>query len=106
MAKRLGAKIMQVSPGYLSTVQAVQVGRTLSADEVANATIHICPQQFGREAKSKPPFPSDPHQDAKAWDFLRGAKGLGARRVLECSRAGAVLGHVRCAPIATISSLT
>ena len=77
MAKRLGAKIMQVSPGYLSTVQAVQVGRTLSADEVANATIHICPQQFGREAKSKPPFPSDPHQDAKAWDFCAARKGSG-----------------------------
>jgi 1-aminocyclopropane-1-carboxylate deaminase/D-cysteine desulfhydrase-like pyridoxal-dependent ACC family enzyme len=133
MAKRLGAKVLQVSPGYLSTVQArareysrqagarlapfgvdipeaiesiaeaarsievepdevwcasgsgvlarglasawpnarrhvVQVGRTLTANEVAGATIHVYPLPFGREAKTKPPFPSDPHYDAKAWE--------------------------------------
>ena len=142
MAKRLGAKVMQVSPGYLSTVQArareysrqvgaklapfgvdmpeaieaiaaaarsigiepdevwcasgsgvlaralakawpkahrhvVQVGRTLSADEIAGATIHIYPLPFGREAKAKPPFPSDPHYDAKAWEICRARKGAG-----------------------------
>lgn len=133
MAKRLGAKIMQVSPGYLSTVQArareysrqagarlapfgvdmpeaietiaaaarsidiepdevwcasgsgvlaralatawpkarrhvVQVGRRLEPHEVAGATIHVHPVPFGREARVKPPFPSDPHYDAKAWE--------------------------------------
>jgi len=142
MAKRLGAKIMQVSPGYLSTVQArardysrqvgarlapfgvdtpeaietiaaaarsigidpdevwcasgsgvlarglatawsnarrhvVQVGRTLSTNEVAGATIHVYPLPFGREAKNRPPFPSDPHYDAKAWEQCATRKGSG-----------------------------
>jgi hypothetical protein len=151
MAKRLGAKVMQVSPGYLSTVQArareysrqagarlapfgvdmpeaidaiaeaarsieiepdevwcasgsgvlarglasawpnarrhvVQVGRTLTANEVAGATIHVYPLPFGREAKSKPPFPSDPHYDAKAWEQCAARKGLG--RVLFWNVAG------------------
>lgn len=151
MAKRLGAKIMQVSPGYLSTVQArareysrqvgarlapfgvdmpeaiaaiaaaarsvgiepdevwcasgsgvlarglatawpsarrhvVQVGRTLIGDEVAGATIHIYPLPFGREAKHRPPFPSDPHYDAKAWEQCAGRRGRG--RVLFWNVAG------------------
>ncbi len=142
MAKRLGAKVMQVSPGYLSTVQArareysrqvgarlapfgvdtpeaiaaiagaarsigiepdevwcasgsgvlarglaaawpkarrhvVQVGRALSANEVAGATIHAYSVPFGREAKSKPPFSSDPHYDAKAWDLCTAQRGPG-----------------------------
>jgi 1-aminocyclopropane-1-carboxylate deaminase/D-cysteine desulfhydrase-like pyridoxal-dependent ACC family enzyme len=142
MAKRLGAKIMQVSPGYLSTVQArareysrkvgaqlapfgmdmpeaietiaaaarsidiepdevwcasgsgvlaralatawpkarrhvVQVGRQLEPNEVTGATIHIYPLPFGREAKTKPPFPSDPHYDAKAWEQCAARKGPG-----------------------------
>jgi hypothetical protein len=142
MAKRLGAKIMQVSPGYLSTVQArareycrkagvrlapfgmdmpeainaiaaagrsigidpdevwcasgsgvlaralatawpkarrhvVQVGRALSPHDVAGASIHVYPLAFGREAKIKPPFPSDPHYDAKAWELCAARKGRG-----------------------------
>jgi hypothetical protein len=151
MAKRLGAKVMQVSPGYLSTVQArareysrqagarlapfgvdmpeaidaiagaarsieiepdevwcasgsgvlarglayawpnarrhvVQVGRTLTANEVAGATIHIHPLPFGREARIKPPFPSDPHYDAKAWEQCVARRGPG--RVLFWNVAG------------------
>jgi 1-aminocyclopropane-1-carboxylate deaminase/D-cysteine desulfhydrase-like pyridoxal-dependent ACC family enzyme len=151
MAKRLGAKIMQVSPGYLSTVQArardysrnagarlapfgvdmpeaikaiataarsigidpdevwcasgsgvlarglaaawptarrhvVQVGRTLSSNEVAGAMIHSYPLPFGREAKNKPSFPSDPHYDAKAWELCAARKGSG--RVLFWNVAG------------------
>lgn len=151
MAKRLGAKIMQVSPGYLSTVQArareysghagarlapfgvdmpeaiaaiaaaarmigfepdevwcasgsgvlarglaiawpkahrhvVQVGRALRADEVAGARIHVYPVLFGRGAKTKPPFPSDPHYDAKAWELCAACKGRG--RVLFWNVAG------------------
>jgi 1-aminocyclopropane-1-carboxylate deaminase/D-cysteine desulfhydrase-like pyridoxal-dependent ACC family enzyme len=151
MAKRLGAKIMQVSPGYLSTVQArareysrqigakllpfgvdmpeavetiagaarsvniepdevwcasgsgvlaralakawpkarrhvVQVGRRLEPVEVAGATIHAYPLPFGREAKNKPPFPSDPHYDAKAWEECAVRKGPG--RVLFWNVAG------------------
>jgi 1-aminocyclopropane-1-carboxylate deaminase/D-cysteine desulfhydrase-like pyridoxal-dependent ACC family enzyme len=151
MAKRLGAKVMQVSPGYLSTVQArareyakkasaklapfgidlpeaieaiaaaarsieiepdevwcasgsgvlarglaaawpkarrhvVQVGRALSPDEVAGASIHVYPAPFGREPRSKPPFPSDPHYDAKAWEQCAARKGPG--RVLFWNVAG------------------
>jgi hypothetical protein len=151
MAKRLGAKIMQVSPGYLSTVQArareysrqvgaklapfginmpeaietvaaaarfvniepdevwcasgsgvlaralakawpkarrhvVQVGRRLEPNEVAGATIHVCPLPFGRKATNKPPFPSDPHYDAKAWEQCAARKGPG--RVLFWNVAG------------------
>jgi hypothetical protein len=142
MAKRLGATIVQVSPGYLSTVQArareysrqvgarlapfgidvpeateaiaaaacsigiepdevwcasgsgvlarglakawpsarryvVQVGRALTADEAAGATIHVYPLPFGREAEAKPPFPSDPHYDAKAWELCVARKSSG-----------------------------
>src|SRR5262249_12501118 len=126
MAKRLGAKIEQVSPGYLNVVQArarqysnqtgallapfgfdipgatqaipqaarsigvppdevwcaggsrvlarglaqawpdarrhvVQVGRALTPNDVAGATIHVYPKPFGWAVKNPPPFPSDPH---------------------------------------------
>jgi hypothetical protein len=154
MAKRLGAKIMHVSPGYLSTIQArareysrevgarlapfgfdtpeaieaiaatarsigiqpdevwcasgsgvlarglaqawpkarrhvVQVGRALSAAEVAGATIHVCNLPFGRESKNRPPFPCDPHYDAKAWEYCAGRKASG--RVLFWNVAGPAL---------------
>ena len=132
-AARLGAKVVPVSPGYLSVVQArakeycrntgaflipfgaeipgaveaiaaaaratgldpeevwcaagsgvlarglaaawpkarrhvVQVGRDLSPREVAGAQVHRYPLTFGKVAKITPPFPSDPHYDAKAWE--------------------------------------
>jgi hypothetical protein len=150
-AARLGAKVIEVAPGYLSVVQArareycartgarlvpfgvnmpeainviaqaaisigvepdevwcaagsgvlarglamawpnarrhvVQVGRALTPAEVAGATIHVYPAPFGREAKSKPPFPSDPHYDAKAWEFCAARRGPG--RVLFWNVAG------------------
>ena len=142
MAKRLGAKVLQIAPGYLSVVQAraraycratgarlapfgmdtpealtaiadaalalredpdevwcaagsgvlcrglalawpharrhaVQVGRALSARDVAGAALHIHPAAFGAAARSRPPFPSDPHYDAKAWEVCRALKGPG-----------------------------
>ena len=52
-------------------------GRTLTAADVAGATIHVYPAPFAREAKSKPPFPSDPHYDAKAWELCADWKGPG-----------------------------
>jgi hypothetical protein len=55
----------------------VQVGRTLTAADVAGATIHVYPTPFAREAKSKPPFPSDPHYDAKTWELCAVRKGSG-----------------------------
>lgn len=150
MAKRLGAKVLQVTPGYLTVVQkraanycaargarlapfgvdlpeaidaiseaalsarfegspegpdqidevwcasgsgvlarglakafpharrhVVQVGRELSPEDVAGATIHVHPLKFGQECKTRPPFPSDPHYDAKAWEICRQEKGPG-----------------------------
>jgi hypothetical protein len=142
MAKRLGAKIVQVAPGHLNVVQArarkyghqtsallapfgfdlpgatqiiaatarsigeepdevwcaagsgvlarglaqawpdarrhvVQVGRTLSANDVAGATIHVYPKPFGWAVKNPPPFPSDAHYDAKAWEYCVTHKGRG-----------------------------
>lgn len=134
MAARLGAKIVEIEPGYLSTVKArareycgatgallapfgmdlpeaveaiasaaratgadpaevwcasgsgvlaralamawpnarrhvVQVGRALSADDVQGAKIHVYPRGFHETGRIIPPFPSDPHYDAKAWEY-------------------------------------
>jgi hypothetical protein len=55
----------------------VQVGRTLAPRDVAGARIHIHPLRFGETAKSMPPFPSDPHYDAKAWEQCAARKGPG-----------------------------
>lgn len=136
MAKRLGAKVMQVAPGYLAVVQAraraycdrfgarlapfgidlpqaietiataarstgldpdevwcasgsgvlarslamawpkarrhvVQIGRELQPGDVAGAMIHVYPRRFRQEGRIKPPFPSDPHYDAKAWEIAK-----------------------------------
>jgi len=55
----------------------VQVGRELHPQDVANATIHIYPRPFSDVAKTLPPFPSDPHYDAKAWETMTARKGPG-----------------------------
>jgi hypothetical protein len=47
---------------------AVQIGRRLRPDEVAGAQLHVYPAAFGQTAPTAPPFPSDPHYDAKAWE--------------------------------------
>jgi hypothetical protein len=142
MAKRLGAKVMPVSPSHLNVVQArareyshrtgavlapfgfdipgatqtiaqaarsigiqpdevwcaagsgvlarglaqawpnasrhvVQVGRPLGPNNVAGATIHEYPEKFGWALKNLPPFPSDPHYDAKAWEYCLKHNGSG-----------------------------
>jgi len=64
----------------------VQIGRALSPTDVAGAVIHEYPLPFGREAQSRPPFPSDPHYDAKAWELCAARKGPG--RVLFWNVAG------------------
>ena len=46
----------------------VQVGRDLTQREVACAQVHRYPLAFGKVAKITPPFDSDPHHDAKAWE--------------------------------------
>jgi hypothetical protein len=53
---------------------AVQVGRTLTAHDVAGATIHVHPAPFSREARSRPPFPSDAAYEAKAWELMTSRK--------------------------------
>jgi len=55
----------------------VQVGRTLSAGDVAGASIHVYPRGFGEHAARAAPFPSDPHYDAKAWEICRERHGTG-----------------------------
>jgi hypothetical protein len=143
MAKALGAKVMQVSPGYLTVVQArakayaaargarlapfgvdmpealraiadaalasgedpeevwcasgsgvlarglalawplarfhvVQVGRDLSRGDLPlGAEVHIAPLKFEQVSKTVPPFPSDPHYDAKAWAICSETKRPG-----------------------------
>ena len=140
MAKAHGAKVYQVSPGYLNVVQAraraycastsgarlapfgfdlpwaidaiaeaalatgetpdevwcaggsgtlarglakawpharlnvVQVGRELS---VAGAAMHKYGLPFGAVARTLPPFPSDPHYDAKAFEICLARHGPG-----------------------------
>jgi hypothetical protein len=152
-AKRLGAKVMQVSPGYLTVVQArareycrrtgamlapfgfdfpeaitciaevalmtgiqpdevwcasgsgvlarglsvafpnarrhvVEVGRELSSDDVAGAKIHKAGVPFSKAIKERPPFPSCPHYDAKAWRVCKAQSGNGL--VLFWNVAGAI----------------
>lgn len=141
-AKRLGARVMQVAPGYLTVVQArareycartgarlapfgvdmpeaidaiaaaaratglepdevwcasgsgvlarslarawpmarrhvVEVGRSLSSADVAGATIHKAGLPFSKALAERPPFPSCPHYDAKAWRICKARRGAG-----------------------------
>lgn len=141
-AKRLGAKVMQVEPGYLTVVRArakaycaqtgaymapfgmesqrfigaiaaaarridftpdevwcaagsgvlarglaaafpharrfaVRIGREVTKGEVGDAHIIKHPFEFSDRCKSIPPFPSDPHYDAKAWEICRANHGSG-----------------------------
>ena len=42
--------------------------------------IHIYRRPFSDVAKALPPFPSDPHYDAKAWEVLGLDPGMTARK--------------------------
>jgi len=55
----------------------VEVGRALSASEVSGATIHKAGMPFSKALKEKPPFPSCPHYDAKAWRICKTRRGAG-----------------------------
>jgi len=55
----------------------VEVGRALSASEVAGATIYKAGMPFSKALKEKPPFPSCPHYDAKAWRICKTRRGAG-----------------------------
>lgn len=55
----------------------VEVGRELSPADVAGATIHKAGVPFNKALAERPPFPSDPHYDAKAWFKCRAKRGSG-----------------------------
>lgn len=55
----------------------VQVGRKLTPQDVAGATIHVHRLDFGQACRVQPPFPSDPHYDAKAWEIAKARRGAG-----------------------------
>jgi len=55
-------------------LNVVQVGRDLT---VAGATMHKHGLPFGAVARTKPPFPSDPHYDAKAFELCLARHGPG-----------------------------
>lgn len=50
---------------------AVGVGRAIEYADVMTAHIHAAPIPFGKRESRLPPFPADPHYDAKAWFFCR-----------------------------------
>ena len=58
-------------------LNVVEVGRSLDSVDVGGATVHKCGLRFGQECKTKPPFPSDPHYDAKAWEVCQRERGSG-----------------------------
>jgi len=55
-------------------LHAVVVGRTVSSAQAGFATLHQSPYQFRDVAKTRPPFPSDGHYDAKAWEACLASK--------------------------------
>lgn len=58
-------------------LRVVQVGRTLNKKEVGGARIYVYPRGYDKHAASEPPFPSDMHYDAKAWEICRQKHGKG-----------------------------
>lgn len=50
----------------------VEVGRTLTGHDVRGAWIHPAGMPFSKAENEQPPFPSDPHYDAKAWRIMMG----------------------------------
>jgi hypothetical protein len=71
----LARGLAQAWPG--ARLHVVAVGRALPPPEAAGGAIHAYPLPFGREAKGKPPFPSDPHYDAKVWETATARHGTG-----------------------------
>jgi threonine dehydratase len=68
----------------------VQVGRELCPADVAGAAIHHYRKPFAATATLTPPFPSDPHYDAKAWEMLaaRRRDQIGTGRIVFWNVAG------------------
>jgi Pyridoxal-phosphate dependent enzyme len=60
---------------------AVAVGRNIPPDDVGGAELIRYPKPFEAHALTVPPFPADPHYDAKAWEIATARKRAG-RRIL------------------------
>jgi hypothetical protein len=58
---------------------AVAVGRDIEQAAVGGAKVIRYPAPFERHSLTIPPFPSDPHYDAKAWEICLLRKKPGAR---------------------------
>jgi len=69
---------------------AVQIGRTLTPEDVAGAEIHIWPRGFDTHGPAAP-FPADPHYDAKAWAVCAARHGTG--RVVFWNVTGPAMAH-------------
>ncbi len=48
-------------------LHVVQVGKKV---KLPQATVYVYDRPFSKHARTFPPFPSDPHYDAKAWEIL------------------------------------
>lgn len=60
-----------------ASINVVEVGRTLSPADVGGAKIYKAGLPFSKALKERPPFPSCPHYDAKAWRLCKTYKGSG-----------------------------
>lgn len=58
---------------------AVAVGRDIKRETVGGAEVIRYPKPFEAHAIAAPPFPSDPHYDAKAWEIATARKRAGRR---------------------------
>ena len=54
-------------------VHVVSVGHKMKQKEIGRAILHLSDYKFTQEVKEKdrPPFPSVPTYDAKAWSVMR-----------------------------------
>ena len=64
----------------------VQVGHKLESGDVSGAVVHVYDRPFSGVARSMPPFPADPHYEAKAWEMITARRGAG--RILFWNVAG------------------
>lgn len=58
---------------------AIAVGRDIAPETVGGADVIRYPRPFEDHARLHPPFPSDPHYDAKAWEIATIHARKGAR---------------------------
>ncbi len=66
----------------------VRVGRELTVSDVGPATIHGTPYRYEQPCREVPPFPTDPHYEAKAWMILTARPIVPGRRIVFWSVLG------------------